>query len=577
MHRRVGAAIDIPDDDEVTSARYRDERAVRVKSHWLFGTLSNKSEEAAYLASAWNERRKIGLAVSSIILLSLLFFGLAMVFSPTEVPSMLQPFALLVGGAVSVFIAIWCFISDRPGRILDAAMFLPCVTLSAFLFNGTRYGMPWEIVPGIIMISMFIYGVFLPHRPPVAAATLGLLFSVYLAMGILGGFFTEPFSVMMAAGVGIACMAMVRSTAISRREKFLQQAQLEGLAEQLDRNLQDLGLENRAVERAAAENAALADELALSRMAAEENSTLLELLLDTMTQGVICYGTDLTVIKCNRRFAEFMRIPDEFTKPGTHIAKIFERSLAEGIFGSPEERDMALERVRVYARSGDFNPVVVERETAPGLFIELRTMPFPSGGVVTTVTNISERKVAEQHMRHKALHDSLTGLANRELFKDRIEAAIARSKRIGHYAALAMIDLDEFKPVNDTFGHPAGDALLQEIAKLIKETVREIDTVARLGGDEFAIVFDGIGVLKDVSAPIGRIFDRLQSPITVHGCEITVGASMGVAFYPLDAENSESLERAADAALLKAKRAGRNRYYYSQQNYLSGLPSVAEG
>ena len=222
----------------------------------------------------------------------------------------------------------------------------------------------------------------------------------------------------------------------------------------------------------------------------------------------------------------------------------------------------------------NFDPVVFERESAPDLFIEVRTMPLPGGGAVSTISNITERKHAEESMRFKALHDPLTGLANRELFNDRLNAAIARSKRVGHYAALAMVDLDRFKPVNDTYGHPVGDQLLKDIGSLLTTTVREIDTVARLGGDEFAILFDGIGVLRDVSNPLERIFARLHQPIRIGDREIQIGASIGIAFFPLDAETAADLEHAADQALLDAKRSGRGRYSYYNRKHIAALQTA---
>lgn len=567
--------MNLSDTDDISSARYPADAAIHAKFTRFTGALADAKLESAFLASWWRERRKVGLAVSSVILFIILIFGIGIMFPPPGMPTSIVAQLLTVAGFISIGIALWCLFANRPGYLLDVAMFLPAVTLSAFLVNDHTGGIPGEVIPGIVMISMFVYGVFLPHRTLLAMATLGVLFGAYVAIEILGEAPFEPIPFLMVAGICVTCVVMVRSTAISRREKFLQRLQLEELAAELDRNLQDLSLENRAVERAATENAMLADELALSRMAAEENSTLLELLLNTMVQGVICYGTDLKVIKCNHRYAEFMRIPDELTKPGTSIEDIFERSLAEGIFGTAEARDQALDMVRIHARSGDFEPVTLEHETAPGLFIEIHTMPFPGGGVVSTVTDISARKIAEHHIRHKALHDPLTGLANRELFKDRIEAAIARSKRIGHYAALAMIDLDKFKPVNDTYGHPAGDAVLKTIANLLRGLVREVDTVARLGGDEFAIVFDGLPTLKDVSIPIDRIFQRLQSPIRIQDFDIEVGISMGVAFFPIDAESADMLADMADRALYEAKASGRGRCILSRSGYEIDLTASA--
>jgi diguanylate cyclase (GGDEF)-like protein len=552
-----------------------DRPAGPVRLNRIFGTFEDRAREARFSSAAWPKRKRVGLIVMSIMSACLLIFTAVMVLSSVADAPLGLPLALNAATLLAAVVALYCMISNRPGTVLDIGLFFPCLPFAAFLLETVTTGtLKWDLVPGPVMTSMFVYGVFLPQRPPYAMATVSTQFAAFVGIAIYTGYATDMVASVMTAAVWIACLFIIRGSAISARQQYWQKVQAEDFAERLERNLQDIALEKRAVERAAEENAALADELALARMAADENTALLELLLDTMSQGVICYGPDTRVIKCNNRYAEFMRVAVELTHAGTPIEKIFDESLSAGIFGTPKDRDLALERVKEFALAKHFDPVVSELETAPGFFVEIRTMPFPGGGAVSTITDISARKVAEHHILHKAHHDALTGLANRNLFKEKLEAAIARSARVGHYAAVAMIDLDGFKPVNDTYGHPTGDALLREVAALLTGAVREIDTVARLGGDEFAIVFDGIAVLKDVSTPIDRIFQRLQAPIRVHDNDITIGASMGVSFFPLDGESAADLEKAADQALLDAKRDGRSRYYFAQQNHTLGLPSA---
>ena len=537
----------------------------------LSGAFKDQRKEEAFLDAIWPERRKVGIAVVAILLVSMAIFAVPMLGAPVEDASGALSEFLMFAGIAALVVAMWFLVTNRPGPVLDIAMFLPSVTMTCFLAVAQNFGMPWQVIPGILMSAMFVYGIFLPHRPGYALATLSVLLVGYMSIGFVGRNFTEPFSVAMVVGIWIACVVMTRYISISKREKHVDQDRLEGLTEQLERHLQDLGLEKHAVERAASENAALADELALARLAAEEKAALLEVVLNNMSQGVLAYGPDAKVVECNRRYAEFMHLPEALTVPGTPVEAIFEHSYAEGLIGDEEERDHAIQSLKHFAQMKDFDPVVIERESAPDLYVEIRIMPMPGGGAVSTVSNITERKLAEQSMRFKALHDPLTGLANRELFGDRLNAAIARSKRVGHYAALAMIDLDRFKPVNDTFGHPMGDQVLKEIGAVLTDTVREIDTVARLGGDEFAIIFDGIAVLRDVSIPIERIFTRLHEPLKVGGQEIVIGASIGVAFYPLDAEAPTDLEQAADRALLDAKRSGRGRCHYYNWKRVAAL------
>ena len=564
------------DDKLSTSARHASHRTPRLAFNPLTGTLTDRRQEAEALTALWPERRKIGLIVITILFVASL--GYTIWTSLEDGIGVWNPLFLVDAGDIAIAgIALWCLITNRRGYPLDAALFIPGVTLSIYVALDYAGGlMPWDAVAGILIGGMCSYGIFFPHRPPFAIATLCVFFGSYIALASYAGETSDPLTTIMIGAIWFACMRLVHGWAIQQRNKVFRHQELESLNDRLDQNVQSLELEKQAVERAASENAALADKLALARIEAEEKTDLLEVVLDNIPQGVLVVGLDAKVIECSQRFAEFMHLPEDLTLPGTPIEAIFDHAHEEGVLGSSEERDFAIENVRSYASKKAFEPLVIERESAPNLFVEIRFAPMPGGGIVATTSNITERKLAEAGVRYKALHDTLTGLANRELFRDRLEAAIARAGRTGHYTAVAMVDLDKFKPVNDTYGHPVGDALLQEVGKIFKRAVREVDTVARLGGDEFAIIFDGIAAIKDISTPLDRILGRLVDPIRIGDDDIHVGASIGVAFYPLDAHASRDIERRADEALFEAKRTGRSRYCLAQPAYLEGLPKVAQ-
>ncbi|GAW95588.1 MULTISPECIES: EAL domain-containing protein [Colwellia] len=171
---------------------------------------------------------------------------------------------------------------------------------------------------------------------------------------------------------------------------------------------------------------------------------------------------------------------------------------------------------------------------------------------------INERKQAEQQLKHLALHDPLTGLPNRLLFQDRLQQAIALAKRHGHKFAVFFMDLDNFKIINDTMGHEAGDELLRQVALRLSETGRETDTVARLGGDEFAFIINKIDSIADAVNFALRLNKLLKTPIAVNGNNINIGSSIGVTIYPDDADNCDELLRNADIAMYQAKDDGRN-------------------
>ncbi|PPC95260.1 MAG: hypothetical protein CTY33_00455 [Methylotenera sp.] len=181
-------------------------------------------------------------------------------------------------------------------------------------------------------------------------------------------------------------------------------------------------------------------------------------------------------------------------------------------------------------------------------------------GVAVTLRDISEQKKNESHMHHVAMHDVLTNLPNRALFDDRINTAMKQAKRDNTQMAIALIDIDYFKKVNDTFGHHVGDALLKEFAARISVNIRPSDTLARLGGDEFALILPNTDHPKESSIVLMKLFKVLQSPIQATGYKLQVGISVGIAAYPKDGTDLNVLIRHADEAMYNAKAAGRNNF-----------------
>lgn len=175
-------------------------------------------------------------------------------------------------------------------------------------------------------------------------------------------------------------------------------------------------------------------------------------------------------------------------------------------------------------------------------------------------TDISSLKAQQQRLEQEAHHDALTGLPNRRLLLDRLRQAIAQSERSRLTLAVAFIDLDDFKPVNDRFGHDAGDLLLQEVARRLSHAVRGGDTVARLGGDEFVLALVGVHHLREIEDTLRRVLDDIRRPYLVADQQVTVGASIGVAVYPDDGGDPEVLLQHADIAMYECKHEGRNGY-----------------
>jgi diguanylate cyclase (GGDEF)-like protein/PAS domain S-box-containing protein len=181
---------------------------------------------------------------------------------------------------------------------------------------------------------------------------------------------------------------------------------------------------------------------------------------------------------------------------------------------------------------------------------------------VAVFDDISELHDKEQHIRHQAFHDALTGLANRTLLADRLDHAIAAADRSGKGAAVLFLDLDRFKLINDSLGHDVGDDLLKDVAGRLKSTLRKADTVARLGGDEFVVLATDWSGPGDVAALAEKVLALMEQPFIVAGRELHVGTSIGIALHPADGADARELLKNADTAMYTVKESGRNGYRF---------------
>lgn len=176
---------------------------------------------------------------------------------------------------------------------------------------------------------------------------------------------------------------------------------------------------------------------------------------------------------------------------------------------------------------------------------------------------VSERRRAEEMLRHVATHDGLTDLPNRSLMMDRLDNAIARAKRNKTKCAVMFLDLDGFKPINDTLGHDNGDLVLREAAMRLTDCIRDADTAARFGGDEFVLVLSDLNTAEDSIAVANKVLRALSEPFDLSGHAAHVGASIGIAFYPDHGLNAETILKHADNAMYDVKSDGKNNYAFA--------------
>ncbi|BBP05959.1 hypothetical protein TPL01_22490 [Sulfuriferula plumbiphila] len=222
----------------------------------------------------------------------------------------------------------------------------------------------------------------------------------------------------------------------------------------------------------------------------------------------------------------------------------------------------------VLQANGTFRGQFVNRRKNGTLFYEDKIIrPFRNACGKTTHFIASGRDVSERvqimrRLEYFANYDGLTGLPNRNLFLDRLQQAQAHALRCGEGFALMLLDIDQFKTINDRFGHAVGDAVLQTAASRLKQCLREEDTVARLGGDEFSLLLEKAALRQDVKKVLEKITTLLREPLTVDGQNISIQASIGVAFYPEHGEDGHTLLKYADSAMYRVKAAGGNNHLF---------------
>jgi diguanylate cyclase (GGDEF)-like protein len=307
-----------------------------------------------------------------------------------------------------------------------------------------------------------------------------------------------------------------------------------------------------------------ADSLRRKNVELEQSQAKFDVAIGNMSQGLTFFDRDERMVVCNNRFGEIYGLPAHLMLAGATLTQIFEWRKATGFFPAMEVAEYMTRRDALVAHGKPFD---LTDDLANGSTINIHYEPLISGGWVITHDDVTERRKAEADVQFMARHDMLTRLPNRVAFHERLEQAIAMTGR-GEQCAIHCLDLDNFKIINDTLGHPIGDLLLQAASERLQSCVREIDTVARLGGDEFAIIQRGTKSAHDAVLLANRIIEAFKKPFDLGDHHAPVGVSIGVAMAPDDGNMAEALLKSADIALYLSKAEGRGkaRFFESEMN-----------
>jgi diguanylate cyclase (GGDEF)-like protein len=307
---------------------------------------------------------------------------------------------------------------------------------------------------------------------------------------------------------------------------------------------------------------ATAEKAALVRSLAEQNFRF-DTALANMSHGLCMFDSKRQLLVWNSRFCEIYKIPPEALSPGITIRKLVELSAARGNHPGRTVDDIVSENE---ARLNSGVLIHSRRLLPDGRIIALSHQPVTGGGAVVLFEDVTEREKAQERARFLATHDDLTELPNRWMFGEAVNDAVKAGHRCGQTFAVMFMDLDRFKNINDTLGHAAGDVLLIETAKRLTECVRKSDVIARIGGDEFVIMLREVSEQSQVAMVARKILSTVVRPLTIHGHECRITASIGISMFPTDALDEESLIKNADAAMYIAKEEGRNGFRFHFQN-----------
>ncbi|MCK5426001.1 MAG: diguanylate cyclase, partial [Emcibacter sp.] len=312
---------------------------------------------------------------------------------------------------------------------------------------------------------------------------------------------------------------------------------------------------SQIMEQQAAVAVQMAEELAVTREIAENTAKHIEAILNAISDVLITMDVKGNIMTCNRAVKNMFgydakEIIDEnllYLVNTAHITPGY--NIEKFITNLDDDEVLRKQNGTGHKKNGSTFPI--EMNIREVIINEQKQFTI-------VISDVTERHEAEVLIREMALHDSLTGLANRNLLQQRLDIAMRMAKRMDRKISIMFLDLDGFKPVNDMFGHATGDKLLRVVANRLESCAREIDTVARIGGDEFAIIFTNIENETDVTTAAQRVLDSVKKPIIINGNSHQISTSIGISFFPLDSKYPEELFRMADVALYQAKNDGKS-------------------
>ena len=280
--------------------------------------------------------------------------------------------------------------------------------------------------------------------------------------------------------------------------------------------------------------------------------------LNNMPHGLCMFRVDRQLAVMNHRFSEMLDLPADLVRSGTTARDILSACVSSGAISAASGELIVAEIENAHANA----IVTVDPDAERNRSLSWTVQPMADGGAVVLLEDVTERRNAEAKITHLARYDELTALPNRVHFRNEIESLLAASHHGERLSALLFIDLDQFKQVNDTLGHPCGDQLLCAVANRLREMLRPEDFVARFGGDEFVVFQQNLNAPEDAASLARRIVERLSERYRIDNHLVEIGASIGIALTSPEGASADTLLKNADMALYRAKADGRGTFCF---------------
>jgi|GEM_PF-2436173 len=415
-----------------------------------------------------------------------------------------------------------------------------------------------------VFMVMIFYG-FLPISPK-----LILIFSLFLSTGTLTASilflaqnFGDSFGLLMLSILGhsVGFVWLRTSNKLNRsnvwKNKLLtdEVARREYTENQLEYRLHELQDSQQRLEEQGMSLVEIADSATIAHSESQTSRERMRDAIDNINEGFVLFDKDLKLIICNQKYRDLYGYSKDDAARGVSVDKLAEIDAKENRLKKGSEAHLQL--IKKMAISKNAEGEIIANLT-DGRWIQIRDKKTPTGNIVSLQADITKIKDAEERVRYYANHDALTGLPSLRHGKDMLQQAIKTAGEHQYQLAVLFVDLDGFKGINDTHGHDAGDLVLKTVASRIEVCLGDKGFAARIGGDEFIVVLNLKDPRIDKLSISGQLIKKIGDPISWHGIELSVGASIGISIFPLHGRDAEALLKSADAAMYKAKNNGKN-------------------